>query len=536
MVRARRTKLMVRTTMLLIICCLVANGLCVNTAVALPGSGMQEDPWRIESLADFDEFAGDANYWDDCTRLETDVNLAGRTYSTGVIGPDTSRPDAFGGTAFTGVFDGKGHKIENLTINDGGAGNKYLGLFGYIRKGQVTNLGLEGGSVSGDALVGGLAGANSGSVSNCYSTSSASGDHDDDNVGGLVGGNQGRIADLDGDGNVSFSDYAIFANDWMKKGSGFAGDLNGDNVVDYNDLEILGENWLCGKKPNGKIAFVSSRDGNYEIYVMDANGSNQERLTCDEHGDGYPAWSPDGKKLAYVSGGGIEISIIDLETGIQTVIFSTNHWLATPTWSPNGGKIAFCYNELGGGIFSINSDGSNQTYLANGWYPDWSPDGEKITYSQGGEIYTMNADGSEQINLTNHPAFDSEASWSPDGMKIAFTSERELAGEIYLMNNDGTEQIRLTYNDWPDRNSSARDASWSPDGNYIAFARGREMGTPEEDITPWLPEIYIINICNEDLTRLTNNDYVNKQPAWRPVENVTELNVLTSYNGTSKTR
>jgi Tol biopolymer transport system component len=348
---------------------------------------------------------------------------------------------------------------------------------------------------------------------------------------------RGNIADLDCDGNVNFSDYAILAEAY-KTGS-LDGDINGDEKVDYKDLKKLAENWLCGKKANGKIAFVSSRDGNREIYVMDANGSNQEGLTYDERRDNYPAWSPDGRKLAYVSGGGKEISIIDLETGIQTVIFSPNHWLATPAWSPNGEKIAFCYNEFGGGIFTINSNGTNQTYLADGWCPDWSPDGEKITYSglgQSGDIYVMNADGSEQINLTNHPAFDSESSWSPDGMKIAFTSERELTGEIYLMNTDGTEQIRLTYNDWPDRSSSARDASWSPDGNYIAFARGREVGIPEEDITPWLPEIYIINICNKNLTRLTNNDFVNKQPAWCPIENVTELNVLTSYSGASKTR
>ena len=72
---------------------LVIVGLCVNTAAALDGSGTQEDPWRIESLADFNEFTADANYWDDWTRLETDVNLAGRTYTTAVIAPDTDNTD-----------------------------------------------------------------------------------------------------------------------------------------------------------------------------------------------------------------------------------------------------------------------------------------------------------------------------------------------------------------------------------------------------------------------------------------------------------
>jgi hypothetical protein len=115
-----------------------------SAAAALPGSGTQEDPWRIESLADFDEFAADPNYWSGFTRLETDVNLAGRTYSTAVIAPDTNNANygQFDGTAFTGVFDGNDHKLIGLTINDGGTGNDFLGLFGHIDAGEVRNLGL----------------------------------------------------------------------------------------------------------------------------------------------------------------------------------------------------------------------------------------------------------------------------------------------------------------------------------------------------------------------------------------------------------
>jgi hypothetical protein len=109
MVIARNSNLLRRITTLLIISCLLTVGLCVNTAAALPGSGTQADPWRIESLADFDEFAADPSYWAwaGYTRLETDVNLAGRTYSTAVIAPDIDNSNVdFDGTAFTGVFDG----------------------------------------------------------------------------------------------------------------------------------------------------------------------------------------------------------------------------------------------------------------------------------------------------------------------------------------------------------------------------------------------------------------------------------------------
>ena len=181
-------------------------GLCVHTAAALPGSGTQQDPWRIESLADFDEFAADPNYWSGFTRLETDVNLAGRTYSTAVIAPDFNNANdwQFDGTSFTGVFDGNDHKIIGLTIDDTVAGNYYLGLFGYIEHGEVRNLRLEGGSVIGRYYVGGLVGENEGSVSNCYSTGDVNGV---DFVGGLVGWNEGAISNCYSTGFVGGTDF-----------------------------------------------------------------------------------------------------------------------------------------------------------------------------------------------------------------------------------------------------------------------------------------------------------------------------------------
>jgi hypothetical protein len=175
--------------------------LCVNSAVALDGSGTQQDPWRIQSLEDFNDFAADANYWDDYTRLETDVNLAGIVYERAVIAWDTDNSNKdFDGTSFTGVFDGNGYKIMNLTVNGDRTGNDFVGLFGYINGGQVRNLGIEGGLVSGDRRVGGLVGSGS-SITNCYSTCDAIGNIA---VGGLVGVNEyGSISNCHSTGDVS---------------------------------------------------------------------------------------------------------------------------------------------------------------------------------------------------------------------------------------------------------------------------------------------------------------------------------------------
>jgi hypothetical protein len=233
MVGTRISNLLRKITTLLVISCLAIVILSPSAAAALPGSGTQEDPWRIESLADFDEFAADPNYWSGFTRLETDVNLAGRTYSTAVIAPDTNNANygQFDGTAFTGVFDGNDHKLIGLTINDGGTGNDFLGLFGHIDAGEVRNLGLECGSVSGDKYVGGLVGWSGyfGSVSNCYSTGDVNGTGW--NAGGLVGTNSGTISNCYSTGDINgIGGGLVGANSGTISNCYSTGDVNG---IDY---------------------------------------------------------------------------------------------------------------------------------------------------------------------------------------------------------------------------------------------------------------------------------------------------------------
>jgi hypothetical protein len=229
---ARNSNLLHRITIPLIICYLVTVVLSVHTAAALPGSGTQQDPYRIESLADFDEFAADPNYWAGFTCLETDVNLAGRTYTTAVIAPDTDNSDyLFQGTAFTGVFDGNEHKIVNLTI-DGDAGNDFLGLFGLIDEGEVKNLRLEGAFVTGRYCVGGLVGYNGASISNCYSMGNVTGHW---YVGGLVGSNRGSVSNCYSTGDVN--------GDWDVGGLvgwNYGSVLNCYSTGDVNGVESVG--------------------------------------------------------------------------------------------------------------------------------------------------------------------------------------------------------------------------------------------------------------------------------------------------------
>ena len=268
---------------------LVMLGFVVNTAFALDGSGTQEDPWRIKSLDDFNDFAADANYWAGFTRLETDVNLAGRVYERAVIG-DRYYDGGWIGTAFSGVFDGNDHKIINLTI-DGGT-NDYLGLFGFIDDGEVRNLGLEGGSVivsgmvvgglvgatkegtisncystvdvNGGGSVGGLMGSASyHSISNCYSTGDVSGTGDA--IGGLIGYALGGVSNCYSTGNVS-GDYQVgglvgnnqasISNCYSTgdvNGVNYAGGLVGTNTGSVFDCYSTGDVQIGGVEENGGL-------------------------------------------------------------------------------------------------------------------------------------------------------------------------------------------------------------------------------------------------------------------------------------------
>ena len=189
---------------------------------------------------------------------------------------------------------------------------------------------------------------------------------------------------------------------------------------------------------------------------------------ADGGAEGSLAWSPDGRKLAFLNDGGCGPILLQplcresdgsglrnltSKLAAAAVVLVTGP-ASDPAWSPDGQKLAFVRLNAGLGepIYVVKADGSglrNLTPKPVGAYADpaWSPDGRKLAFVSdrdgNSEVYVMNANGSGQRNLTRNPAYDADPAWSPDGRKIAFVSNRDGNYGVYVMNADGSGQRRL---------------------------------------------------------------------------------------------
>ena len=261
-----------------------------------------------------------------------------------------------------------------------------------------------------------------------------------------------------------------------------------------------------------RIAFHSDRSGNWDIFVMNPDGSGVVNLTNNLATDTDPAWSPDGSKIAFVSGrdGLCHIYVMNPDgTGVRLVT-SGPDCDSDPSWSPDGSKIAFerCCGILSSDIYVINDDGTGLTQLTRdssfNEQPSWSPDRSRIafvSYVAGAlpDIYVMNSDGSGRTNLTNDPRHDVYPAWSPDGSRICFSTTRDGNTEIYLMNPDGTGLANLTQN--PARYLGC---GWSPEGSKLLFGTTRDGNE----------EIYSMNPDGTGAVNLTKHPAADESPAW----------------------
>ena len=279
-------------------------------------------------------------------------------------------------------------------------------------------------------------------------------------------------------------------------------------VTDFlNDTSEFGDTGFAGGA--SPLVFVSTRDGNRELYQLDGIDESVTRLTTHPADDYSPSVAPQGGKLVFVSTRDGNPEIYRMELGGTNPITRLTMEVAAdydPTWRPDGTGLAFVSERAGNPeIYLANIDGTGVARItthsdADRW-PSFSPDGSRIVFasrrSGNWDLWIVNSDGTNPQSIGPNPADDTQPVWSPDGTWIAFVSSRDGNPELYLIHPDGSELQRLT-----DHPSTEVDPSWLNDSHTLLFASDRDAGF----------ELYQIGIGGGEPSRLTISTGNNTQP------------------------
>jgi len=275
----------------------------------------------------------------------------------------------------------------------------------------------------------------------------------------------------------------------------------------------------------GRIAFASNRDGNYEIYAMNADGSEARRLTHNPFQDREPSWSPDGTLLLFQSTRSRHTDLYVINADGTDERQLTTAGAASGDWSPDGQRIAYVSGEPSMDLYLMGADGTNParlTDLGEDWAistPDWSPDGTHIActldaWPRGGSEADFSVWVLSLADWTGEPlgldrlrplprtgmGLNDQPAWSPDGARLAYGAAEGNQPAVYLIDADGTNPRRVP------GQALVEDSrpTWSPDGTRLVVQCDAGKG--------W--DICTLNLDGTDRRRLTSDKWNDVEPAW----------------------